>query len=96
MAQLTTPLLQGLSGSLGNLVFRTFNGKTFVYSPPRKTRRESPLQAYRRDRFRELSARAKMQLRDPEVKAHYGLEAKRLKLPNAYTALLKEMLNEKP
>jgi hypothetical protein len=38
---------------------------------------------------------SKNRLRDAEVMAHYQREAERLKLPNAYTAALREEMSVK-
>lgn len=93
----TTEFLDSLRGRLGNVVFRSWNGKTFVYCMPRayNKKKQSALQKENRSRFKEMSFKAKIRLRDPEVREHYQQEALRLKLPNAYTALLKELLGRK-
>ncbi len=40
MARVRNPLLNGVSGRIGNLVFRTFNGKTFVSARPQRSNHE--------------------------------------------------------
>ncbi|MBT1705650.1 hypothetical protein, partial [Chryseosolibacter indicus] len=44
--------------------------------------------------FREASGYAKHILKDPQKKAYYQQKAKKLKLPNAYTAALTEFLRK--
>ena len=91
----TTVLVQGLRGSLGNLVFRTIRGKTFVSQRPQRPRFESPLQRMNRDKFRMAAAWAKCMVLNPEKKVYYETIAKRRKLPNAYTAAVSEYMCRK-
>ncbi len=92
MAYLKDSPFEGLRGTLGDLVFRTWNGKTYVYPKSTKPRKESAAQKANRDKFRNASMKAKQLLQDVKVLAHYENEALRLQLPNAYTAALKDMM----
>ena len=67
------PLFDGLSGSVGGLVFRRFStGKTYVTRRPKKSNTEpSEAQKAHRLRFKEASAYAKAALADPDLRAHY-------------------------
>lgn len=94
MARIKNSLLEGLSGTLGDMVFRTWNGRTYVYVKSAKPRKESVAQKKNRDKFRVASMKAKQALADETSRRHYQLEALRLKLPNAYTAALQIMMND--
>jgi hypothetical protein len=93
MAQIKNSPLEGMRGTIGDLVFRTWNGKTFVYARSNKPRKQSAAQKSNRDRFRNASIQAKQLLADPTLQKHYNQEAIRLGLPNAYTAALKDMIS---
>jgi hypothetical protein len=87
MAFVTTHSIAGnLRGSIGNLVFRQMLGKTVVSGSPRTPKKQSDKQRENRQRFKIASRWAKVQMNDPEKKAYYLGKAKKLKLPNAYTA----------
>lgn len=92
MARVINSPLEGLSGTLGDLIFRTWNGKTFVNPKPNrfKKRKQSTAQQSTRTRFSEASFRAKLMLRDPAMREQYQRKALELKLPNAYTAALRD------
>jgi len=94
MAYLKDSPLEGLRGTLGDLVFRTWNGKTYVYPKSTKPRKQSVAQKKNRDKFRNASLKAKQLLEDVNVLAYYQDEALRLNLPNAYTAALKDMMRK--
>jgi len=88
-------LAHGLRGKIGQfLVFRIMRGKTFVSlaAPKPDKKKETPRQRHTRDTFREASRRAKTLLLDPEKKQYYAERAKTLKLPNAYTAAVREII----
>lgn len=88
-------LTKGLSGMVGKqMVFRTWNGKTFISVAPRKPKKQSPLQKENRSRFRNAIAFAKSMMKNPEKKAEYTEIAKKLKLPNAYTAAITEYMRK--
>lgn len=80
-----------IRGMIGDLVYRNINGVTLVSARPHyNTEKQTARQKQTRDKFRKVAAEVKRKLLDPEVKAHYQREAERVKLPNAYTAALKE------
>lgn len=67
---------QGLSGQVGEFVFRQRFGKTFVMKKPVFSGKTSPAQADNRSRFREASRYAKAAISDPELKLFYRSRAK--------------------
>lgn len=96
MAIVVNEFMKNVRGMIGDLVFRTVDGVTIISSRPTYPKgKQTPLQKRNRDKFKAVSAAVKWKLRDPEVKAHYKREAVRLKLPNAYTAALKEGMGGK-
>lgn len=96
MAIVTTNLLvNGLSGMLGqSLVFKNLHGKTIVTSRPRPPKTQSEQQRQNRSKFRQASAWAKTTLLDPQQKVYYLQKAKKLKLPNAYTAAIADYMRK--
>jgi hypothetical protein len=88
-------LTKGLSGMVGKqLVFRTWNGKTFISVAPKKPKKQSPLQKENRSKFKMATVFAKSMMKDPVKKAEYKEIAKKLKLPNAYTAAITEYMRK--
>ena len=88
---------QGIKGMVGGtMVFRTFNDKTYVYAKAGKPdkRKQSPLQKENRTKFRRATAFAKSMMKDPAKKAEYWEIAKKLALPNAYTAAITEYMRK--
>jgi hypothetical protein len=86
-------LTEGLSGMIGNvIVFKTVRGKTIMANRPRKPTRQSDLQRANRSRFRNATALAHAVMRDPQKKAYYWEKARKLKLPNAYTAAITDYM----
>lgn len=83
-----TAVTNGFSGSIGKLLFRQVYGKTIVSKKPRLPKKQSELQRTNRLKFKDASLWAKATVRDPERKAYYLRMAKKLKLPNAYTAAI--------
>ena len=84
-------------GSFGNdLVFRHVRGKTFVMAPARKPdkKKESEAQRNTRSNFREAAQWAQHILLDPQKKAYYQQRARKLKLPNAYTAAITDFMRK--
>jgi hypothetical protein len=71
------PLFAGISGTLGDLVFkRTKNGETIVARRPEKSNaKPSPAQQAQRERFKLASAYAKAALADPDLRAIYEKRA---------------------
>jgi hypothetical protein len=88
----------GLRGKFGEFfVFRKLRGKTVVTLAPGKQdkRKETAAQRGTRTAFAEASCWAKAILLDPEKKTYYQQRAKAWKLPNAYTAALKDYMRNR-
>lgn len=84
---------EGMSGMLGDmLVFKNLHGKTIVCKRPSRPRRQSVLQKENRNKFREASRWAKAILLDPQKREYYQKKARKLKLPNAYTAAIADYM----
>lgn len=96
MALVTTnPIVNGLSGMLGKtIVFKSLRGKTIVASRPRPAKTQSEQQQQNRNKFRQAATWAKTILRDPQQKSYYQQQAKKLKLPNAYTAAITDYMRK--
>jgi hypothetical protein len=88
---------KGFSGTIGNVVFRSYNGKTYVSVKPslksKRRRTQSPLQEFHRNRFQYAAFEAKAMLRDSATREKYTKRARKLKLPNAYTLAIKEIMS---
>lgn len=88
-------ITEGLSGMLGDVVvFRQLRGKTIMANKPRKPTTQSELQRENRNRFAKASAFAKHILQDPQKKEYYLQKARKLKLPNAYTAAITDYMRK--
>ena len=88
-------LMEGVSGMLGDVVvFRQLRGKTIMAKRPSKPRFQSELQRANRSRFAEASAFAKQIMQDPQKKEYYKAKARRLGLPNAYTAAITDYMRK--
>lgn len=96
MALVTTnPIVNGLSGMLGKtIVFKSLRGKTIVASRPRPAKTQSEQQHQNRNKSRQAAYWAKTILRDPQQKSYYQYRAKKLKLPNAYTAAITDYMRK--
>jgi hypothetical protein len=96
MAKVTSnPLVSGLSGMLGGtLVFKMLRGKTIVTSRPRPPKIESEQQRQNRAKFKQGAMWAKMVLLDEQKKIYYNEKAKKLGLPNAYTAAVADYMRQ--
>ena len=90
----TNSLVKGFSGSIGNLVFRQYGDKTILSAKGKTPRKQSTQQRENRDRFKNASAWAKCIMMNPDKKAYYTRKAKKLKLPNAYTAALSDYMRK--
>jgi hypothetical protein len=90
----TNSMTKGISGAIGNLVFRQLRGKTIITSKPKQRAKQSDQQRNNRSRFRSASAWAKTQMLDPQKKAYYWRKAEKLKLPNAYTAAVSDYMRK--
>jgi hypothetical protein len=84
--------LHGLSGRIGNLIYRQVNGETIVqaYTPPQG----EPTEAQRQhaNKMRQASMQAKAALEDLAVRSYYEKKTKRLNASNAYVAALTDIL----
>lgn len=99
MATTTNPLLQGMNGVIGGLLFRNVQGRTVVSTyrselSRSQKKRQSTLQQLNRNRFKEASRYARAMMLNPEMKAYYWQKAKKLKLPNAYTAAIADFMRK--
>ncbi len=65
-------LLEGLSGALGDYVYKVRNGKTFRYNKQRPYSSNTPAQQSGRNLFREASQYAFTALQNPELYAFYA------------------------
>ena len=90
-------LMNGMRGKIGDaLVLKTMRGKTFASACARKPdkKKESAAQRDTRVTFRQAAEWAQMILLDAEQKAYYQQRAKKLKLPNAYTAAITDYMRK--
>src|SRR4051812_33003002 len=87
-------LVNGLSGRIGKLVFRQYGGKTILSGKAGSPRKQSTLQKENRSKFKDATQYAKASMLNPEKKAYYWRKAKKLKLPNAYTAAISDYLRK--
>ncbi|MBT1706225.1 hypothetical protein, partial [Chryseosolibacter indicus] len=88
-------LTEGLSGKFGpKFVFKQLRGKTIVARRSKPVTKESALQRDNRERFKKASAFAKSMMLIAEKKAFYWRRAKKLKLPNAYTAAIADYMRK--
>jgi len=98
MATITSnAMIEGMSGKFaGSLMFRTIRGKTFMSALPRKPdkKKESEAQRGTRTTFRKAAEWAQCILLNPEKKAYYLQRAKKLNLPNAYTAAITDYMRK--
>lgn len=91
--------MHGMTGTIGRLLFRNVQGRTVVSTrPPKLTRsqkqQQSALQRENRTRFRKASAYAKAMMLDPAMKAYYWQKARKLRLPNGYTAAIADFMRK--
>jgi hypothetical protein len=86
---------RGLSGSVGGgMVFRTWNGRTYISTTPSKPKKQSLIQKENRLKFKMATHFAKAMMKDPLKKEEYKKLAKKMKLPNAYTAAITEYMRK--
>ena len=88
----TNNMIDGISGMVGDYVFKQVRGKTIMCSRPPKPVTQSNQQRENRDRFRKASQWAKTILLEPDKKAYYQKKARKLDLPNAYTAAIADYM----
>jgi hypothetical protein len=65
-----------------------------VSGRPRAPRKQTEEQRKNRDRFRNAAFFAKACMLDPQKKAYYRAQARKLALPNAYTAALTDFMRK--
>ena len=87
-------LTEGLSGQVGKIIFRTYRGKTYASSRPRKRKPQSEQQRSNREKFKLATQYAKRMMKDADMKAYYKRIAKQLALPNAYTAAITDYMRK--
>jgi hypothetical protein len=88
-------ITRGLRGKIGKqFVFRVIRGVTYASRAPRKPdkRKETPAQRGTRATFKKASQWATAIICNPEKKKYYELRAKEWTLTNAYTAAVKEYM----
>jgi hypothetical protein len=88
--------VQGISGKLGNVVFKTSNRKIYVSRLPKP--RSSPptaAQAAQAEKFRQAATEAKRLLQDPQQRAYYEAIAARKHL-RPFAILVGELLRGEP
>jgi hypothetical protein len=86
-------MVDGISGMVGkSIIFKQVRGKTIMCNRPPKPQTQSAPQKETRDRFRKASEWAKSILLDANQKAFYQKKARKLKLPNAYTAAIADYM----
>ena len=62
-------LTKGLSGMIGKqIVFRSWNGKTFISVAPKKPKKQSAVQKENRSKFKRAAIYAKNMMKDPAKK----------------------------
>lgn len=87
------PLLSNQKGMIGGmLVIRRVKGNTVISLRPRKRAEPTPHQLETKKRFLQAVAYSRRQMQVPGIKALYTT-AVRGKIPNAYTAALRDFLN---
>jgi hypothetical protein len=75
----TNPLIEGLSGMLGqSIVFKNLRGKTIITNRPSSPKKQSESQKANRSKFRQATYYAKAAMLDAERKAYYQKKAKKL------------------
>ena len=89
----TDSVVKGITGAMGNLIFRQVYGKTIVSAKPSAMHRQSKQQRETRTKFKAASACAQLAMRDPEKKAWFWCKAKECNLPNAYTAAVSHYMH---
>jgi hypothetical protein len=88
------PLFQGISGSIGGIVFRQHNGKTIVTSKPYCRKKKTTKQTAHQARFMEAVLYAKMTMLEEPLKDYYADFAKQSKCSSPYQAAVKDFLTE--
>jgi hypothetical protein len=91
-------LFDGISGKVGDLVFKEVNGKTIVCRAPVRKKNEvlTEKQKEQRKRFSQAVTQTKEALADPVLKAYFTTEAKSKKLISAHAAAMAHYLKTLP
>ena len=85
-----------VSGRLGkHLIFKIVHGKTIITSRPITPVAESGRQRANRRKFSKAAKWAQRELLDEGRKAYYNEMARKLRLPNAYTAAVTCYMRDK-
>lgn len=87
-------LTKGLSGRFGDILFKQIGERTFAYPVPARTKKQSEKQRANRSKFRDATRYAHAAMLNEKKKAHYQKLAKRLQLPNAYTAAITDYMRK--
>jgi hypothetical protein len=89
-------LIEGLSGRIGNLVFRQYGDKTVVSSRPRHDpkRQPTPGEAKQRKRIQEAARTAKATLETDDGRAYYQAARLRLGKRSAYHTAIFDFFGE--
>jgi hypothetical protein len=92
----TNYLIEGMHGKLGRgLILRTVRGKVIASTKAQPSKKlQSEGQRETRLRFKEATVFAKAMMLTPEKKEFYRRKAKKLKLPNAYTAAITDFMRK--
>ena len=85
---MANPLIKNLRGTIGGIVFRQVGKKIVASKKPSVPKKESLWQRNNRQKFADASAYARRAMNDPQKEAYYQHKAKKLGLPNAYTAAI--------
>ena len=85
-------ITKGLSGTIGDLVFRQSRGRTIVVQKPKKSEKVSEAQSERRSKFQEAVHYAKSCMADASLKAYYEKEAKRKPRTHAYNLAISDYM----
>ncbi|MBT1703600.1 hypothetical protein [Chryseosolibacter indicus] len=88
------PTIKGLQGGLGGIMFRQVRNKTIISAKPSAPKKQSEQQRMNRLKFKEATCYAKLMMKDPQKKAYYQHKAKKMRLPNAYTAAITSYLRK--
>jgi len=89
----TNPIITGLSGKLGNLVFRKKGDRIIMAKAPANNSEPTEKQRTHRGRFMKAASFAKGQLQNPEAKALYDAIAKRKGHDSAFAAAIQDFFN---
>ncbi|MBT1705609.1 hypothetical protein [Chryseosolibacter indicus] len=88
------PMIKGVRGALRGIMFRQVGKRTILSAKPSSPKKQSEQQRANRYRFKCASNYAKHILKDEQKKAYYQQKARKLKMPNAYTAALSDYMRK--